>query len=282
MRYKILMTGKNNTVIDDIYAHLSDDMDLLTTSTRIDDIMNHIKLCQPDLFCYCIYDEPVDTVRRMLALKRRLGETVPFFVVGSFDNCADFSKEAPGTADVLLTTPMKAQDIGSRFEKYLQDHQRRGLNRTQEEEDALASLLGGGLSVEGTAAESGAAPLEPEKKCILVVDDSVTMLKTINRYLHEDYEVATAPSGKVALKYLEKKKADLILLDYEMPDQNGPEVLEKLRSNPLTMDIPVVFLTGVTEKSKIAQALAHKPQGYLLKPVEQKKLFAMIEKTLGV
>lgn len=286
MRYKILMTGKNNTVIDDIYAHLGDDMDLLTTSTRIDDIMNHIKYCQPDLFCYCIYDEPVDIVKRMLALKRRLGDSIPFFVVGSFDNCADFSREAPNTADVLLTTPMKAQDIGSRFTKYLKEHQRRGMSRTQDEEDALTSLLGGGPLEDGfmteTAATAAAAPSETQKKCILVVDDSVTMLKTINRYLHEDYEVATAPNGKVALKYLEKKKADLILLDYEMPDENGPEVLEKLRKNPATMDIPVVFLTGVTERAKIAQALAQKPQGYLLKPVEQKKLFAMIEKTLGI
>lgn len=279
MRYKILLTGKNNTVIDDIFTHLSDDMDLLTTSTRIDDIMTHIKYCQPDLLCYCIYDESPDIINRMVALKKRLGDSLPLFVVGSHENCADFTQEAPHTADVILTSPMKAQDIGRRFAKYLEENKRRGLNRTQEEQDMLTSILSPQPEVAGAAADP-AAP--PAKKCILVVDDSVTMLKTINRYLHEDYEVATAPSGKVAYKFLEKKKVDMILLDYEMPDENGPAVLEKLRQNPLTANIPVVFLTGVTERSKIAQALTLQPQGYLLKPVEYNKLMAIIQKTLGV
>ncbi len=275
MRYKILLAGKNNTVIDDIYAHLSDNMDLLTTSTRIDDIMNHIKFCDPDMFCYCIYDEPVDMVNRMVALKRRVGDTIPFFVVGSHESCSDFTREAPNTADVILTTPIKAQDIGVRFAKYLKENARRGIERTQEEEDVLASLL----NPFGSGSQPAKEPAR--KKTILVVDDSVTMLKTINKQLVGEYEVATAVSGKVALKYLEKKQADLILLDYEMPEESGVQVLEKLRKNPATKDIPVIFLTGVTERSKIAQALAVQPQGYLLKPVEHDKLMETIEKTLG-
>ena len=93
--------------------------------------------------------------------------------------------------------------------------------------------------------------------------------------------MATAISGKLAFTFLEKKHTDLILLDYEMPIINGGEVLKKLRENPATKDIPVVFLTGVSNRSTIQEVLAMKPQGYLLKPIDSEKLFKVIMDVLG-
>ena len=122
---------------------------------------------------------------------------------------------------------------------------------------------------------------EESRKHILVVDDDPRMLRLVNEQLNEKYDVATAISGKLALKFLERKHTDLILLDYEMPGDNGPTVLKKLRDNPETKDIPVVFLTGITEKSKIQEVLVMKPQGYLLKPIESEKLYKVIGDILG-
>ena len=93
--------------------------------------------------------------------------------------------------------------------------------------------------------------------------------------------MATAVSGKIAMKFLERKKTNLILLDYEMPEENGPAVLEKLRANEATKDVPVIFLTGVSEREKIQEALALKPQSYLLKPVDHEKLLNAITKFVG-
>ena len=73
----------------------------------------------------------------------------------------------------------------------------------------------------------------------------------------------------------------MILLAYEMPIINGGEVLKKLRENPATKDIPVVFLTGVSNRSTIQEVLAMKPQGYLLKPIDSEKLFKVIMDVLG-
>ncbi len=115
------------------------------------------------------------------------------------------------------------------------------------------------------------------RKHVLVVDDNSMMLKLIKEYLHETYDVATAVSGKIAMKFLERRMTNLILLDYEMPGENGPAVLEQLRANEATKDIPVVFLTGVTETKKIQEALMLKPQSYLLKPVNREKLLSTIE-----
>lgn len=72
-----------------------------------------------------------------------------------------------------------------------------------------------------------------------------------------------------------------MLLDYEMPEEKGPEVLTQIRANENTKDLPVVFLTGVTEKDKIQEVLAMKPQGYLLKPISMMKLSATIKSVIG-
>lgn len=301
MRIKVLIAGKNNTVIDDIFVQLTDTMELMTTSMRWDDLMAHVKYYQPSLFCYCIANETREAIERAVFFKRKLGESMPFFVIGSHENCEDFRSIAAGAADVILETPMRVTDIADRMTKYLEnggklsaeDIRARELDAMgrQERVDAFPSVSETPMSESAAAALASIESLMPEgggsdiseisaKKRILVVDDSRAMLKTINEQLHNDYEVATAPSGKVALNYLQKKHVDLILLDYEMPEQNGPQVLEKLREDPETKDIPVVFLTGVTERSKIAQALSFQPQGYLLKPIEHEKLIETIENIL--
>ena len=121
---------------------------------------------------------------------------------------------------------------------------------------------------------------EERRKHILVVDDDSRVLRLMKEYLAKRYDVATAINGKVALKFLETKETDLVLLDYEMPDENGASVLEKLRASEKTKDLPVVFLTGVTDKKKIREVLALRPQGYLLKPIDMEKLSSTIKGVL--
>ena len=120
---------------------------------------------------------------------------------------------------------------------------------------------------------------DERKRHILVVDDDVRILRFLKAYLRE-YDVATAVNGSQAMKFLETKKTDLILLDYKMPVENGPEVLKKLRANERTKDIPVVFLTGVADSDKIQEVLLMKPQGYLLKPINRGKLMEIIKKVI--
>ena len=113
------------------------------------------------------------------------------------------------------------------------------------------------------------------------MDDDSRVLRLLKSYLSGRYELATAINGKVAMKFLETKETDMVLLDYEMPTENGAAVLEKIRANEKLKDLPVVFLTGVTDKNKIREVLALKPQGYLLKPVDMEKLSSTIKGILG-
>ena len=66
-----------------------------------------------------------------------------------------------------------------------------------------------------------------------------------------------------------------------MPGEKGPEVLSQIRNNINTKNLPVVFLTGVTDKEKIQDVLAMKPQGYLLKPIDMMKLSSTIKNVIG-
>ena len=68
---------------------------------------------------------------------------------------------------------------------------------------------------------------------------------------------------------------------YRILNRRGPAVLEKLRASDATKNIPVCFLTGVTESKKIKEALIMKPQSYLLKPINRERLMDTIEKLIG-
>ena len=81
---------------------------------------------------------------------------------------------------------------------------------------------------------------------------------------------------------LEKYKVDLILLDYMMPEMDGPEVLKRLRNRSEYDDIPVVFLTGMSDKEAVLKLIVElKPQGYVLKPSKKSELVAKIIEVLG-
>ena len=127
---------------------------------------------------------------------------------------------------------------------------------------------------------SPATKPEGTKKRILAVDDEPLMLKLIQEQLSDMYDVSVAITGKLAFKFLEKKTVDLVLLDYEMPGESGAEVIEKLRSNPAYKDIPIVFLTGVTNPDKIRKIMGFKPQGYVLKPVNREKMLEAIQRII--
>ena len=117
---------------------------------------------------------------------------------------------------------------------------------------------------------------EPPK--ILLVDDDPIYLKMLRGWLSDKYQITAVKSGKQALLFLEKNKADLILLDYEMKDMNGSKVLEHLRENPATENIPVVFLTGADDEETIHKLMKQKPRGYLLKSMDKETILQEIGK----
>lgn len=123
--------------------------------------------------------------------------------------------------------------------------------------------------------------LDGRKKHILVVDDNAMVLRNIKGILEERYSVAVAPSGFHALVSAGKMLPDLILLDYEMPEMNGKEVMQKFQLDEDLKDIPVVFLTSVDTREIVMELLALRPAGYILKPVDSQMILGKIEEIIG-
>lgn len=115
------------------------------------------------------------------------------------------------------------------------------------------------------------------KKQILIVDDDPNYLSLVREWLKDEYKVFMANSGLQAIKWLGKNKADLILLDHEMPITSGPQVLEMLRNDEETKDIPVMFLTGKSDKDSVMAVLSLKPEGYFLKTISRENLLTKLQ-----
>ncbi len=115
------------------------------------------------------------------------------------------------------------------------------------------------------------------KKKILVIDDDTVYGKMVSDWLKNKYTVFAVTDGKAAMEYLSETPVDLVLLDYEMPEEDGPQVLEKLRSNPKTGYTPVMFLTGIGDRESIQRVLQFKPEGYILKSGTKDEILKMLE-----
>jgi signal transduction histidine kinase/DNA-binding response OmpR family regulator len=119
---------------------------------------------------------------------------------------------------------------------------------------------------------------------ILVVDDEKDNLKIIDIYLKQKgYETILLTSGKEAISVAEKEDIDLIILDIMMPEIDGFEVCKTLKANPITMDIPIIFLTArFLDKKDIVYGLSLGAIDYITKPFDESELFARIKVALKI
>ncbi len=118
---------------------------------------------------------------------------------------------------------------------------------------------------------------ESLKKRILIIDDDGAMLRMMKTWLSVKYRVYMASSGKIALSFLAQTPVDLVLLDYEMPVMNGPDVLKEIRNTQEIRDLSVIFLTAKDDKESVMKVVSLKPEKYLLKSMPKDKLISAID-----
>jgi diguanylate cyclase (GGDEF)-like protein len=114
-------------------------------------------------------------------------------------------------------------------------------------------------------------------KKILIVDDEKMNIIALAYFLKPQYEVIVAVDGASALEAAEKHIPDLILLDIIMPDMNGFDVLVKLKNSAATMNIPVIFLTGLSDAGDEEKGLSLGAVDYITKPFNQSVVYARIK-----
>ena len=122
-------------------------------------------------------------------------------------------------------------------------------------------------------------------KRIVAVDDSNVVLKMLKNVLDKDrYELHPFSTGKRALEYLVQKDKipDLIILDIEMPEMNGYEVLDRIKKMDHLDGVPVIFLTANNEKKEVLKAVTGGVKDYVVKPIDkdilEKKMRSLFRK----
>ncbi|MGD1701547.1 hybrid sensor histidine kinase/response regulator [Dapis sp. BLCC M229] len=120
--------------------------------------------------------------------------------------------------------------------------------------------------------------ISPNSEYILVVDDVPANLKVIVQTLgDEGYEVSTAISGERALKQISYDLPDLILLDIQMPGIDGFETCKRLKENPQTKDIPIIFMTALSDSESIVKGFTLGAVDYITKPFQVVEVLARVK-----
>jgi two-component system, sensor histidine kinase and response regulator len=120
--------------------------------------------------------------------------------------------------------------------------------------------------------------MKTEEQSVLIVDDVPKNIQLLGSILKEEsYELEFATSGKEALEWLDSKQFDLVLLDIMMPEMDGFEVCRRIKENPATREISVIFLTAKADFQSIIQGFEAGAVDYITKPYNRRELLIRVK-----
>jgi putative two-component system response regulator len=120
------------------------------------------------------------------------------------------------------------------------------------------------------------------RKKVLAVDDEPNNLRMLGQILREHYELSFASSGAAAIEAATEDRPDLILLDIMMPEMNGYEVCTRLKANPTTREVPVIFVTAMSDVEDETQGFDVGAVDYIQKPVSAPILLRRVQTHLSL
>lgn len=249
---QILIIGKFNQFFNDLYKTLSRYFSIQLCSDNLDMIKGILKMSNPSLIIVSA-SEIGEEHREMFSYINTRYISIPVVCIGKKD-VFELIHDFRGCERMReIVTPVLVKDVVSEIQKIL------GVT-TQEDEKKPDK--------------------EIKNKTVLLVDDVAVQLRAMENILKDRYNVKMATSGDMAIQIVKKVRPDLILLDYNMPGCDGREVFELIQNEENGKDVPVVFVTGVKEKTRIMEVLKMKPAGYLIKPVKREDLLDITRQIL--
>jgi two-component system, chemotaxis family, chemotaxis protein CheY len=122
----------------------------------------------------------------------------------------------------------------------------------------------------------------PGMKTILSVDDSASMRQMVAFTLESaGYRIVQAEDGEAALAKVAQARPDMVITDLNMPKLDGIGLIKRLRADPKMAGLPIVMLTTESEESKKQAGKAAGATGWIVKPFEQAKMIAVVQKLIG-
>jgi len=119
--------------------------------------------------------------------------------------------------------------------------------------------------------------IEHANRRILLVDDTKANIDILVQSLKDDYKLGVALDGKKAIEYTQSNSLDLILLDILMPGMDGFEVCKRLKENPSTSDIPIIFITAMDDPAHKREGLSIGAVDYITKPFDISEVKARVK-----
>lgn len=116
---------------------------------------------------------------------------------------------------------------------------------------------------------------------IVIVDDDAILLQTLGIFLKDHYDVVTFEEVELAIDYIKSNKVDLVFLDIRMPEISGIVAFDMIRESEAGEQIPIIFISGYSDKRTVIECIEKGASNYLLKPVKKELLIETIEATLG-
>lgn len=289
MKYKILVNGRNPAMLMDFIQRTDSYFKTLSTSDCWQDILGHFELFDPDAYvCFVdsIYSKILTQNNTLKSSEFYNG--APVIVIADAETCQTIEIKHRYSVDLIIRRPISPDNLTLRIIRHFDELKEKREER-EAKQAAIEAKIAEALAKEDEedaaiaaeieaerAGKAAAAANSGEKKHILVVDDDRTVLKMLKTALEDQYDVTTMVNGIVVEKFLMSKKVDLIILDYEMPMETGADIYRKIKKNPKAANIPVCFLTGVSDREKVMEIMSLKPHGYLLKPIDMDMLFSTI------
>lgn len=118
---------------------------------------------------------------------------------------------------------------------------------------------------------------------VLIVDDTLQNIDILGHILKQGgLSISVAPNAEIAQKIIEKDKPDLLLLDVMMPGMDGHELCEKLKADPTTKDIPIIFVTAMAETEDLVKGFELGGVDYIVKPFKEMEVLVRIKTHLSM
>lgn len=264
---KIFLIGKINTGLKKIYNILSKDYNVQICSDNNSFINEMFSVTIPDMVIINTTDFTFGHREIFITINRHALSAQVLCICGNqssdlFSNIIDSHR-----ITYLSMTIFDKAVIKNKVDELM-------YTKPELESELAASLASDlGLSINKDAVAD-----TDTRKTILLVDDDSVQLRALKSLLQDKYKVLMSTSGTEAIVLLGKKHPDAILLDYNMPVCDGRQTLKMIREIDEAKDIPVIFLTGISDKAHIEMVLKLGPAGYLLKPLKPDALFELLNK----
>ena len=244
----IMMVGHNDRLMIDTHNYLSRYFKVQSFGFDWNGILEYLSSKKVDLIFVCLKEANLKELRGLNLIRNNpMFQAIKFVALG-FAFEVNAIKEVFFQEDKIMVYPIQDEQL---LQEVCELCEIENPRKEQQTDSVLSSDV---------------------QKHVLVIDDDARMLRAVKSWLEGVFTVSVVNNGKAGIGFLQTNHPDLVVLDYQMPDMSGVQTLQKIRSIPAIKDIPVVFLTSVSDREKIKQVVSLNPCGYILKGVTREEM----------